>query len=358
MPAFAHARGLLQFNQYHKYTVDEHCIRAVEAAAELACDPGPLGRVYRADQPQVILHLALLIHDLGKGFPKTTCEVGTRIAAETAARLELAPLEAETLRFLVLNHQMMGQLAFRRDTSDEQLVVRFAVDVGSPELLAMLFVLTAADTRRGAGRVGRMEGGDPRRAVLPRHGASGRRHHGGHRSTSIRAAPRCGRSVAWLGPQEDPWFLRQLDALPAALPRQHPAATDRRGPAACCAGWGRDGVLAQGQYLPETDTLQYTVATREDIVPGIFHRLTGALTSRGLGILSAQINTLADGLVIDRFWVFDPDYSGQSPPERIDEVCRALAESLPRRPASRRLPPHVAGGPGPARPRCRRPKPG
>ena len=30
IPAFSHARGLLQFNQYHKYTVDEHSFRAVD----------------------------------------------------------------------------------------------------------------------------------------------------------------------------------------------------------------------------------------------------------------------------------------------------------------------------------------
>jgi [protein-PII] uridylyltransferase len=39
----------------------------------------------------------------------------------------------------------MSHLAFWRDTSDDQLVVRFAVDVGSPEVLDMLYVLTAAD---------------------------------------------------------------------------------------------------------------------------------------------------------------------------------------------------------------------
>ena len=34
IPEFSHARSLLQFNQYHKYTVDEHCIRAVEEATQ------------------------------------------------------------------------------------------------------------------------------------------------------------------------------------------------------------------------------------------------------------------------------------------------------------------------------------
>ncbi|MGH7135026.1 MAG: DUF294 nucleotidyltransferase-like domain-containing protein, partial [Pirellulales bacterium] len=47
IPAFTHARCLLQFNEYHKYTVDEHCIRAVEHASDFSDDKGPLGHVYR-----------------------------------------------------------------------------------------------------------------------------------------------------------------------------------------------------------------------------------------------------------------------------------------------------------------------
>ncbi len=43
IPEFRHARGLLQFNQYHKYTVDEHCLRAVEFATESLLGRGPAG---------------------------------------------------------------------------------------------------------------------------------------------------------------------------------------------------------------------------------------------------------------------------------------------------------------------------
>ncbi len=81
IPEFARARGLLQFNQYHKYTVDEHCLRAVEFAAGLAGDQGPLGRVYRGIAAKHVLHLALLIHDLGKGFLEDHREIGLKIAA-------------------------------------------------------------------------------------------------------------------------------------------------------------------------------------------------------------------------------------------------------------------------------------
>ena len=53
-------------------------------------------------------------------------------------------------------------------------------------------------------------------------------------------------------------------------------------------------------------------APRKTSAPGIFHKLTGALTSHGLQIRSAQIHTLADGLVLDRFWVHDPDFAGRA----------------------------------------------
>ena len=138
-------RCLLQFNEYHKYTVDEHCLRAVEIATQFQSDPGPLGSVYRRLRRKWLLHLALLLHDLGKGYAEDHSEVGLRIARETSQRLGLSEDDTETLCFLVHKHLLMAHLAFRRDTSDNQLVVRFAVEVGSPEAMQMLFVLTAAD---------------------------------------------------------------------------------------------------------------------------------------------------------------------------------------------------------------------
>jgi [protein-PII] uridylyltransferase len=83
------------------------------------------------------------------------------------------------------------------------------------------------------------------------------------------------------------------------------------------------------------------VGAYESITPGIFHKLTGALTGKGLQILSAEIHTLADGLVLDRFFVEDSDYGGEPPRERTQEVCDALVDSLTvnanKPPAFRRL---------------------
>ena len=71
----------MQFNDYHKYTVDEHSIRAVEAATTFQEIDGPLGEAYAGIRSKRTLHLALLVHDLGKGFDEDHSEVGRRLAA-------------------------------------------------------------------------------------------------------------------------------------------------------------------------------------------------------------------------------------------------------------------------------------
>lgn len=327
IPAVAHARGLLQFNQYHKYTVDEHCFQAVDEAAQFRFDPGPLGEVYRRLARKGILHLALLVHDLGKGYPEGHLEVGVRIAGETAERLGLDARETDDLKFLVGNHEKMNLLAFRRDTSDERLIVQFAVDVGSPERLNLLFLLSAADLaavgpESWSGWKAEVVSELYQRAMQHLAGdspATELEEHLGKLRDEVRGS---------LGPDKDqPWFVRQLDALPASyLNGMSPGqiAADLR----LLHDLAPDEVNAQASYQPETETVQFTIGTREDVTPGIFHKLTGALTSQGLEILSAEINTFADGLVLDRFHVYDPDYVGPPPPERLDRVTRALIASL------------------------------
>jgi len=327
VPEFAHARGLLQFNQYHKYTVDEHCLRAVERASEFAADAGPLGRAYAAIAAKRVLHLALLVHDVGKGFPEDHSERAGRIARAAAGRLGLPPEEAEQVEFLARRHLLMNHVALRRDTSDEQTVVRFAAEVGSPERLQMLYVLTAADL----GAVGPDTWTGWKAEVLADLFHQAMQHLAGESlGTSRREYLESRRQAVRqrLGLEvHRPAIARQLEALPPAyLTSTEPEqiAEDLR----LLARLGPGQVHAQARYLPETQTVQFTIGTSEQVAPGIFHRLTGALSSKGLQILSAQIYTLADAMVLDRFWVYDPDYSGQPPEERLEEVCEAMRASL------------------------------
>jgi len=329
LPDFAHARCLLQFNEYHKYTVDEHCLLAVERAASFRHDTGPLGLVYRPLKRKWLLHLALLLHDLGKGYAEDHSEIGVRIAGETARRLELADRNAETLKFLVHKHLQMSHLAFRRDTSDQQLVVRFAVEVGSPEALQMLFVLTAADLAAvgpGVLNAWKIE-------VLADLYRRTMQHLAGEAPpTHVEdwLARHRRETLAKICEEEDiGWFNKQLAALPATYLQATPPESvveDLRELARLAPG----EAVAHGRYLAESNTIEYRVGTYETIAPGVFHKLTGALASHGLQILSAEINTLIDGLIFDRFFVHDPDYAGEPPSDRLDAVSRSLVAALLR----------------------------
>src|SRR5437879_11698797 len=89
IPTFGTVRGLMQVNAYHKYTVDQHSLLAVSQAEEIGTTNGLLGRVYREIKRKDLLHLALLIHDIGKGQEEDHSLIGERIAVAVSKRLGL-----------------------------------------------------------------------------------------------------------------------------------------------------------------------------------------------------------------------------------------------------------------------------
>jgi [protein-PII] uridylyltransferase len=320
-----HARCLLQFNTYHKYTVDEHCIRAVEYATDLLSDTGLLGDVYRSIQQRAILHLALLIHDLGKGYPDDHSQVGETLALETARRLKLDEHQTETLRFLVHRHLLMSHLAFRRDTGDESVIVQFAAQVGSPEMLRLLFVHTCADLAA----VGPDVLNQWKIEILAQLYFRALRHLSDVAPPDVdERIDEVRRLAKETVPEKDvAWFCRQIESLPAAyltdssperliedLARLRQLAPDR------AVAWAR--------YLSERQAVEYTVGAYERLTRGIFHRLTGALTRHGLQILAAEIHSLADDLILDRFYVQDNDFVGEPPPDRFLRVGKTLVDAL------------------------------
>lgn len=325
IPAIAHARCLLQFNQYHKYTVDAHSIRAVECVTELEQSKTTLGKIYRSLANKTILHLALLLHDLGKGYPEDHSEVGARIAAEVADRLKLSAQDKETLVFLVHKHLLLTHTAFRFDLSDDQIALKFAAEVGSSERLELLLLLSYADLASvGPGVVNewkvnlllqlyyqtdslfRDKQGQDHRDIAEK------------RNALLQACPKtC----------EPEWWSEQVSALPASYIIRtdiSQAVTEvqqlKEFDAKKCKVWGR--------YDTHQQATEYVVVTRQDSELGTFHRITGMLASQGIQILAAEIHTQPGAIAWDRFLVDDMQYDGVPPDHRVAEVCNRLEESL------------------------------
>lgn len=327
VPGFAHARCLLQFNEYHKYTVDEHSLRAVECATEFADGPGTLGRAYRKVNRKYLLHLALLVHDIGKGYPGDHSVVGEEIAQDVAKTLFLSERDTETLRFLVRNHLMLSHLAFRRDTSDESVIIEHAAEVGTPSHMRMLFVLTCADLAA----VGPGVLNDWKLDVLVKLYQRLMRHLSGENSTPDAEARLESQKQSLVhqvgGSKASEWFNHQIRALPPAY-FEGPSSDDLISDLKRLKDLGDTDAVAWGRYIAERQVVEYSVGFYEEHFRGSFHRLTGSLSSKGMAILSAEIHSLADGLCLDRFYVHDMDFSDQPPPSRFREVESQLVNSL------------------------------
>jgi len=327
VPAFSHAKSLLQFNQYHKYTVDEHCIRAVEEATNFTERQDLLGELYRGLDDKCTLHLALLLHDLGKGFEEDHSDVGRRIAVEMAKRLSLPSAKAEIVEFLVHRHLLMSHLGQKYDTSQPQLISKFVDEVRTQERLDMLFLVTCADLA----------------AVGPGVLNSWKVEVMGelHKGASQRMARDAGREAAanqhnaseatWnlLTPAErsDPWFERQLAALPENFVMRRPASAvadtlRRLRPLAPRTG------IAWANYLPETDLIEFVAGIDQGAGRAIFSSMAGALTSNKMQILAAETDMLADGLMLMRYVAHVPEEPGAPPPQRLEEICRELVNSI------------------------------
>lgn len=325
VPGFAHARDLLQFNNYHKFTVDEHSIHTVEECLRFEDHEGWLGRQWRSlTRPRPLL-LAALFHDLGKGFPEDHSEVGAKLARAACQRLGVAADEAEIIEFLVLRHLNMAHVAFRRDVGDDSLVVEFAREVGSPEILRMLALLTAADvsavgpgvwTKWKADLLGDLHART--QDVLAGEAL------GDEAARSREAAMR----LVADRPPEDPVVKRIFELPPAAFRGVPPARIVEEVGRLCRLS--ADGVFAIARWQPETATISISVGTHERVASGIFHRVTGALAAERLGILAADIHTLRDGSVLDRFTVRDDDFAGEPPAERLADITAAIRNAVVR----------------------------
>ena len=333
IPDLRRARCLIQFNQYHSFTVDEHSFRTVEAGCRFAQESGPIAEARQAVRQPAVLNLALLLHDVGKGFDRDHSDVGREIAARIGRRLYLSESDRERLEFLVHKHLVMVHLALRRDLTDPRLALQFSHEVKSPETLRMLYVLSASDLAAVGPGVFTQWKADLltdlyEQSLQVLSGQNARLDAGGMASIRHEAATAFCHSAAAVHRAElREWATQQLNGFS----HQYLATTpipqivgDLQGLRALQPG----GVLTSGVFDSATKTTEYRVIASATVADGSFHKMASILSAKRLEILSATIETTEDGTVVDRFRVLDADHAGPVPPWRIAEVATALRDIL------------------------------
>jgi [protein-PII] uridylyltransferase len=304
VPAWAAVRCRPQRDPYHRFSVDVHLLRALDAMCRMLDDPETLEPVAaeaaRAVTDQDALRLGALLHDIGKTGRGRHVAEGTRIAEQTLSRMRLPERTRSLAGFLVAEHLLLSDTATRRDLEDEDLVLDVAARVGDPERLAALYLLTVADAE-ATGPLASTAW----RATLARELVAKVQHvlERGDvgPDTSERLAERASAIRDGLAAENAVDIERFLERLPRTYLLTLPVERIVRQYALIAPSLAAREVrtLAEPGTRPGTYALTIVAGDRA----GLLSLIAGALSLAGLSILTAQVFTTEDGVAVDLFEV-------------------------------------------------------
>jgi len=286
---------------YHRFTVDEHSILAIESLHRLKESKSEWDKRYaellgELEDPE-LLYLALLLHDTGKGVPGGNhVEASLEIAGRCLDRLDVEAGERAVVLFLIGSHlEMSAQL--RRDIFNPETVAAFAEKVGTPERLKMLCLLTYADIKAV-----NPEALTPWKAENVWQLYIGAANYL-NRSADQRVHDANGEKLARLrslAPVMSAKFKDFVEGFPQRYLRVH-AAEEVMRHMAMAEEFGHDPVqvdLKRGRHWYEL-----TLVTKDR--PSLFATLTGVLAAWGMNIVKAHAFSNQAGTVVDTLYFTD-----------------------------------------------------
>ena len=150
LPEFGKIVGQTQHDLFHIYPVDVHTlelitnIRRLVQPKQAAKFPVSAHIYNNLPKPELII-IAALYHDIAKGRGGDHSILGAVDVAEFGERHGLQTQEISLLQWLIENHLLMSTISQREDTSDPDVIYKFAKHVGDQRHLDHLWVLTVAD---------------------------------------------------------------------------------------------------------------------------------------------------------------------------------------------------------------------
>ena len=151
LPEFGALDCLVQYDHYHRYSVDQHSLLAVEVLEGLGpgrgADTDEFAQILAEVERPELLMLGILLHDIGKALGHGHAPKGVPLIKAVTRRLNLDADDAAAVEFLVEHHLLLSHMAERRDIDDPKTVERLAQVARFPAWLTMLYVLTCTDIR-------------------------------------------------------------------------------------------------------------------------------------------------------------------------------------------------------------------
>lgn len=323
MPEFGEIVCMMQFNMYHHYTVDEHTIRAVGNLRQLEqgtiIEEAPVSTdIMKGSVDRRVLYVALLLHDIGKGRAEDHSIVGARLAETICPRLGLNEADTETVIWLIRYHLFMSDTAQKRDLSDIRTIQDFAAIVQSRERLKMLLVLTTCDIRAVGPGVWNGWKAQLLRTLFSETEAT---LSAGHDIMISSRSERIEEAIAALKERLSEW---PDDSITEFTKRHYPPywlgldLGTHETHARMLQGQPGDAFVIDASGDPARSATRLSVAMGDH--PGLFSRITGAVSISGASIVDARTFTTSDGMAIATIWLQDQDGEVYDDPSRLERL--------------------------------------
>ncbi|PWU16916.1 MAG: [protein-PII] uridylyltransferase [Verrucomicrobia bacterium] len=340
IPEFGKLTCLVQHEFYHQYAADEHtlmCLAQLDRIWEATAAPyNAYTPLFQKIERPFLLYLALLLHDVGKAnHTGNHSAVGGHLAPRVARRLGLDAAATHSLRVVIEQHLTMASLSQRRDLEDQGVIRQFAKLIENQETLALLTLHTFADAQATSDK---LWNGFKDSLLWSLHNKTARLLAGG--AEFARAAE-----------QQREILMREVQGMlpPSISDEELQAQFGTLAPRYFEANSAREVVedLVQahrfmGLQISEAENaLAPVVNWRNDPDracnavkvctwdrAGLFGKIAGSFSSTGLNILSAQIFTRSDAIVLDTFYVNDAKTGGLAGAEQRDKFEEVLKKAL------------------------------
>jgi [protein-PII] uridylyltransferase len=348
LPEFEPLTCLVQHEFFHRYTADEHTLRCIEKIDELLFTTNPkltrYGKIFRRIEDAAVLYLAMLLHDTGKAANTKRHEEASALDAQRVARrLQLSPVRKKMLITLVSDHGEMSALARTRNVEDPATVSEFADIVRDPDVLDSLMVITLADGM-GTSDEGWSDWKEQMVWQLYHQTKGYLADSSGFLEERARRREELHREARRQLPAE---FGEELDAHFAGMEERYFLGHDTPSIIRHIRLFRRFFTEGLGKEGPNLDAavewIDHPEAGHAEVLvcgwdrERLLERITAAFLETGINILGADINTRADGLVLDIFRVSNHRNEPLPKQRDRDRFESRLAELLAL-PGSRALP--------------------
>ncbi|PRF11156.1 [protein-PII] uridylyltransferase [Burkholderia multivorans] len=301
--------GQMQHDLYHVYTVDQHILMVLRnirrfAVAEHAHEYPFCSQLIGNFERPWVLYVAALFHDIAKGRGGDHSTLGMADARRFCREHGIASDDAALIVWLVQHHLTMSQVAQKQDTSDPDVIRRFAELVGNERRLTALYLLTVADIRGTSPKVWNAWKGklleDLYRITLAVLGGAKPDAHSELKSRQEEAL-----ALLRLETVPDDAHRALWDQLDVGFFLRHDAADIAWQTRVLYRHVNAETAIVRARPSPVGDALQVLVYVKDR--PDLFAGICAYFDRNGLSVLDARVSTTRHGYALDNFIVTRPE---------------------------------------------------